>query len=110
MLHFAWIPILSRVLTSLFSPLDDIVQSCGFKYHPLLTYIATLDSARISRLICPLGNKHFKHNPAKMELSILNPQPNKEHYQLPCCSGQKPGHLSGDLPFPNSSATSHKVL
>lgn len=30
-------PILSSVLTSFFSPLDDIIQSHGFKYLPHLT-------------------------------------------------------------------------
>ena len=101
--------LLFRVLTSPSSPLDDTIQSHGFQHHPHLTCIITLDSARISELTSSLGNRHYKCNPAQNELLTFNLHSNKYHHP-PSCSGQKPGSLPGDLPFPHSSPAVHKIV
>lgn len=97
--------LLSRVLTSLPSLLDDTTQSCGFKEQPHLTDSITLESARVSRLLSPLGNRQFKQNPAQsgpLDFSINHPNITNH-----------PAAQSGSLgvsPFPHSSPIIHKIL
>lgn len=102
-------PLLCRVLASLPSPLDDSIQSCGFKQQPHLTYSITLDSARVSRLISPLGHRHFKQNPAQsraldfqslIRISQTTQWLSPEAWESPW----KPA------PFPHSSPIIHKMF